>query len=247
MTYLGQAPAAPLKYLNRVTFQIPGGPIPILTRGIRNAVRYGKQVSARTGGSVQLLAIKDAYGHLLAAPVVVATVQGRSVVYGGGMAGLGVAPTMPIKFLNRVVFKVTSETNPIPVLTRGIRNAVRYAKSMAARGGTAQISAVKDAYGHALDQPLLIATVAGRTVTYAMSGLGDVLTDIACDSTTFAQNWKTRLNDTISTGGQAALLGGGVAGLIGALMGRPIVGMIIGAGAAWTAHAIWTAPLAPSA
>jgi hypothetical protein len=78
-----------------------------------------------------------------------------------------------------------------------------------------------------------------------VAGLGDMLTDIACDQTTFARSWRTRFNDGMSTAAQAALLGGAAAGLLGAILKRPMFAIAGGAVTAWAAHAIWTAPLRP--
>jgi hypothetical protein len=75
--------------------------------------------------------------------------------------------------------------------------------------------------------------------------LGDMLTDIACDQTTFARSWRARFNDGMSTAAQAALLGGAAAGLLGAILKRPMFAIAGGAVTAWAAHAIWTAPLRP--
>jgi hypothetical protein len=255
---LGVAPSpGGIRNLARVIFQVipsGGATIPILTRGIRNAVRYGKSLAR--SGPVQLVAMKDSHGRMLSPPVVVATVDaGARVSYaplsGVGeyfeqpVAGLGVMPTFSVRNLNRVIFTVTGAGSPIPVITRGITRAVRYGKSMS-RAGVATIMAVKDANGRALTPPVSIATVTGGRVAYgSLHGLGDsTLTDYACNTAVAVQDWKTRLDDALSSGGQAALIGGGVAGLIGALIGRPIIGAAIGAAAGWGAHAVWTAPLA---
>lgn len=76
-------------------------------------------------------------------------------------------------------------------------------------------------------------------------GMGDTLTDWACSSSTFAQSWRTRLNDGLSAGAIGAIVGSSAAGLIGALIGQPFLGAAVGAAGGWAAYAIWTAPLRP--
>lgn len=76
----------------------------------------------------------------------------------------------------------------------------------------------------------------------ALRGLGDTLTDWACDTQEFADNWRERVNSGLDVGTQAAVLGAGIAGLIGALLKRPVLGIAVGAAVGWGTHAIWTAP-----
>lgn len=76
----------------------------------------------------------------------------------------------------------------------------------------------------------------------ALSGLGDTLTDWACSSQDFAASWANRVNAGLDVGTQAAVLGAGIAGLLGGLLGRPLLGTAIGAAVGWGTHAIWTAP-----
>jgi len=78
-------------------------------------------------------------------------------------------------------------------------------------------------------------------------GMGDILTDWACESHTFARAWRTRLDDALVAGAVAAVAGGATAGLLGAILKRPLLGAAVGAATAWAAHAVWTAPLVPSA
>jgi hypothetical protein len=77
--------------------------------------------------------------------------------------------------------------------------------------------------------------------------MGDVLTDWACESHAFAASWRTRLDDALVAGAIAAAVGGASAGVIGAVLKRPALGALIGATMGWAAHAVWTAPLVPSA
>lgn len=77
--------------------------------------------------------------------------------------------------------------------------------------------------------------------------LGDTLTDWACESATFAESWRGRVDDALDTATTAAVLGAGAAGLLGALVKRPLLGAALGAITGWTAAAIWTAPQRPSA
>jgi len=76
-------------------------------------------------------------------------------------------------------------------------------------------------------------------------GMGDTLTDWACDQAAHNASWQERMSAGINTGAQAALVGGLAAGLLGALIKRPIFGAVAGGVTAWAAHYIWTAPIAP--
>ena len=76
----------------------------------------------------------------------------------------------------------------------------------------------------------------------ALRGLGDTLTDWACDTQEFASNWRERVNAGLDTGTQAAVLGAGIAGLIGGILNKPLLGAAVGAAVGWGTHAIWTAP-----
>lgn len=88
-----------------------------------------------------------------------------------------------------------------------------------------------------------VVPVTGRA---AASGLGDTLTSWACDEERLAASWRSRLDEGLSTGAQAALLGGAVSGLIGSLLGRPVLAAVVGGAASWGAYAAWTAPVASS-
>jgi uncharacterized membrane protein len=75
--------------------------------------------------------------------------------------------------------------------------------------------------------------------------MGDTLTDFACDSATFAQSWRVRVDDALNTATVAAVIGATAAGLLGALIKRPLLGAGVGALTGWAAAAIWTAPQRP--
>lgn len=74
------------------------------------------------------------------------------------------------------------------------------------------------------------------------AGMGQLLTDWACDSTVYARAWRGRMNEGLDAGAQAALIGGILAGVVGAATKSMAVGALAGAAAGWTAHAVWTAP-----
>jgi len=76
-------------------------------------------------------------------------------------------------------------------------------------------------------------------------GMGDTLTDWACDQAAHNASWQERMEQGLSSGAQAALIGGVAAGLLGSLIKRPLLGSAIGGVVGWAAHAIWTGPLAP--
>lgn len=76
-------------------------------------------------------------------------------------------------------------------------------------------------------------------------GMGDVLTDWACDGSTLAASWRSKLDDTLVAGAVAAAAGAATAGVLGALLKRPVLAAVVGAAAGWAAHAVWTAPLVP--
>jgi len=78
-----------------------------------------------------------------------------------------------------------------------------------------------------------------------VSGMGDTLTDWACESATFAASWRGRLNESLDTATVAAVVGAGAGGLLGALLKKPLLGLGVGAITGWAAAAIWTAPLRP--
>lgn len=73
------------------------------------------------------------------------------------------------------------------------------------------------------------------------AGLGQVLSSL-CDPTATSAAFQTRLNGALNAGSQAALVGGAVAGVLGALAGKrsTLLGAVAGAAAAWTANLVWT-------
>jgi predicted lipid-binding transport protein (Tim44 family) len=77
-------------------------------------------------------------------------------------------------------------------------------------------------------------------------GVGDALTDWACDQAAQNESWRARVDEGLGAGAQAALIGGLAAGLLGGILKRPAVGAVVGGMIGWGAHAIWTAPLTAS-
>lgn len=74
-------------------------------------------------------------------------------------------------------------------------------------------------------------------------GLGQLLTGSLCDPTTVSRAFQERLTGALNAGSQAALVGGAVAGIVGALAGRrsALLGAVAGAAVGWTANLVWTA------
>lgn len=74
-------------------------------------------------------------------------------------------------------------------------------------------------------------------------GLGQLLTGTLCDPTTVSRAFQERLTGALNAGSQAALVGGAMAGLVGAIGGKrsPLVGAVAGAVIGWTANLVWTA------
>jgi len=79
--------------------------------------------------------------------------------------------------------------------------------------------------------------------TIKNNAMGDALTTWACDQAANSEAWRQRVNQGISAGAVAALIGGVGAGLLGGMLKRPLLGAAVGGVSAWAAHAIWTAPL----
>jgi hypothetical protein len=75
-----------------------------------------------------------------------------------------------------------------------------------------------------------------------LRGLGDALTDWACDNAQYTQSWRERVNSGLDSGAQAAVAGAAIAALVGGLLKRPFIGAVVGAGIGYGTHAIWTAP-----
>ena len=75
------------------------------------------------------------------------------------------------------------------------------------------------------------------------AGLGQLLTGSLCDPTSVSTAFQTRLTSALNAGSQAALAGGVVAGLVGAIAGKksPIIGAVAGGIIGWTANLVWTA------
>lgn len=75
------------------------------------------------------------------------------------------------------------------------------------------------------------------------AALGQLLTSTMCDPTTVSRAFQERLTGALNAGSQAALVGGAVAGLVGAIAGKRslAVGAVAGALVGWTANLVWTA------
>jgi hypothetical protein len=78
---------------------------------------------------------------------------------------------------------------------------------------------------------------------YPQPALGQLLTGSLCDPTTVSRAFQTRLTGALNAGSQAALVGGAVAGLVGAIAGKRsmLLGAVAGAAVGWTANLVWTA------
>lgn len=98
--------------------------------------------------------------------------------------------------------------------------------------------------------PGTIGLVPGRTVAIVRpsghvdtrQGMGDMLTDWACDSEEFATRWRQRLNNSLDNGAYAAAAGGAIGGVIGGVLKRPFLAAVAGAALGWGTHYLWTAP-----
>jgi hypothetical protein len=152
--------------------------------------------------------------------------------------GLGAAPGRRLEVINHRTRKRYTAAN--------MKQAVILAKRMASRapGDTIHIHLPGGAPSrqNLLAVVDLVRGVPRVRLNRSLSGLGDVLTDWACDSHEFATAWKRRVNDGLDTGAQAVVLGAGIAGLLGGLLKRPLLGAAIGAATGWATYAIWTAP-----
>ena len=75
------------------------------------------------------------------------------------------------------------------------------------------------------------------------ASLGQILTSTVCDPTSVSRAFQDRLRGALNAGTQAALVGGAVAGLVGAVAGKRslAVGAVAGALVGWTANLVWTA------
>lgn len=128
--------------------------------------------------------------------------------------------------------------------------ALRLARSIAQRSGhVAHIHAVAAGPQRRATKGALLAIVSPHgaiELREGLYGMGDTLTDWACESTAFSASWRLRLNEALDSAATAAMIGGTAAGLLGALVGRPVLGAGVGAIAGWAANAIWTAPHRPT-
>lgn len=129
----------------------------------------------------------------------------------------------------------------------GRQAAVAVASGLARRTGRlSHIHAAVGRTGHVgFFKGKLLAIVAPNGAVElhgALYGMGDILTDMACSETEIARIWRERTNGALSAGAQAAIAGAAAAGLIGAIVKRPLIAAAAGAAVGWTSHAIWTAP-----
>lgn len=129
-----------------------------------------------------------------------------------------------------------------------MRQAMALAKQMARQAPGQPIHIHLPSGAPTFGRSTLVAVVERKGSKYqvrfnqALRGLGDTLTDWACDTQEFATTWRERVNTGLNVGTQAAVLGAGVAGLIGSILQRPFLGAAVGAAVGWGTHAIWTAP-----
>lgn len=83
---------------------------------------------------------------------------------------------------------------------------------------------------------------AGLQMFSTAPGLGQILTDFACSGSALNASWTTRTRDTLAAGAQAAIAGGLLAGVLGAITKKPAIGAAAGAAIAFGAFRVWTAP-----
>jgi hypothetical protein len=132
---------------------------------------------------------------------------------------------------------------------RSMRMAMKAAKKMARRMPGHAIHIHLPSGGPAFQPSSLVAVVSygrsGYSVRFNQSlrGLGDVLTDWACSRDESRVQAQQTVAAGMSTGAQAALAGGLAAGLIGAILKRPVLGAVVGGLTGWGAHAVWTADI----
>lgn len=67
-------------------------------------------------------------------------------------------------------------------------------------------------------------------------GMGNLLTDLTCSQSQFAQDWRNRFGEVMSTTLYVAIGAAAAAGLIGAITKKPLVGVVAGAVVGWMAH-----------
>lgn len=138
----------------------------------------------------------------------------------------------------------TSHGGGIHVKTMG--EAMRRARGVLSlpgnQGDTLRIYRASD--GPRFDRRRALRSLANRPRRrQAQPAMGQILTDWACDQTAFAASWRQRLNGALDGAALATVVGAGAAGVLGALIGRPILGAAAGGAVGLAAHAIWTAPL----
>jgi len=67
-------------------------------------------------------------------------------------------------------------------------------------------------------------------------GMGDLLTDLACERSQFAADWRNRFGEAMNTTLVVAVGAAAAAGLIGALTKKPLLGLVAGGVVGWMAH-----------
>jgi len=75
-----------------------------------------------------------------------------------------------------------------------------------------------------------------------LHGLGQTLTDFACSGSALNASWTTRTRDALNAAAQAAVAGGLVAGIVGAISKKPALGAAAGAALGYGMFKVWTAP-----
>jgi len=152
-----------------------------------------------------------------------------------------------IRRLENQPYDVANSRTKKKARARNMRVAMKLGKAMARRSPGTPI------HIHLPNQPLsrqslvavIMHTSRGTSVRFnqALRGLGGgTLTDWACDSQEFAKSWAERVNAGLTVGTQAAVLSAGIAGLIGSVLKRPLLGTAVGAAVGFGTYAIWTAP-----
>lgn len=83
-----------------------------------------------------------------------------------------------------------------------------------------------------------------QTKCVSRSGMGNLLTDYACSQSQFAQDWRNRFGEVMGTTRYSAIGAAAAAGLIGALMKKPLLGLVAGGVIGWMLHESQTATYA---
>lgn len=81
-----------------------------------------------------------------------------------------------------------------------------------------------------------------RGMMGAGDGLGQILTDLACSGSALNASWTTRTQAMHRAGSVAAATGAAIAGAIGAISKKPLVGLIAGAISGYGTYRVILAP-----